>query len=76
MSSGADRRHVIVRTWIACAATGAAAVVAEVLLLDEGRALPVGITIGAALITGIVNTRRLLARSQRTLITVKDLRRR
>jgi len=76
MSSGADRLKAIVSTWIGCTAAGAAAVVAEVRLLDDVRALAVGATIAVAMLTGILATRKLLTRSRRPLITVMDLRRR
>lgn len=76
MVSNGDRWRGVLPAWSGIAVACGAAVGIEWLLLDRGLALAIAGTALVALVSGVLVTRRLLARRQQPLITVKDLRRR
>ncbi|HUF75099.1 MAG TPA: hypothetical protein VMM35_02415 [Longimicrobiales bacterium] len=48
----------------------------ELLLMERGLALTIAGTVLVGLVSGVLVTRRIMARNQQPLITVQDLRRR
>ena len=76
MGTQNDRWRGVLPVWTGILVAGGAAVVVEVLLLDEALAMAIGVTVAVGLAVGVVVTRRLLARNDQPMITVMDLRRR
>ena len=76
MGTSAVQRRGILPAMAGIAVATAAAVVIELLLLDDALPLAVSATVLVGLISGVLVTRRLRARNQQPLITVRDLRRR
>jgi hypothetical protein len=62
--------------WFGIVVAGAAAVVVEVLVLEEWRGAFIATTATVAAFAGLIATRRLFVRNRQPLITVRDLRHR
>ena len=76
MGNGVDPWRGVGPAWAGIGVACVAAIVSELLLLDDGRALAIGGTVLAALVSGALVARRVRARNQQPLITPQDLRRR
>lgn len=76
MTLSGDRWRGVLPAWSGIAVACGAAIVIELLLMERGLALTIAGTVLVGLVSGILVTRKIMARNQQPLITVQDLRRR